>query len=147
MAELLRESPTKTIGVNVKQRQISQQTQLFRQVPGDVAMVQINAGDSTDRGIIRCRSAKHSVITAHIRSDPISGQIVRVRENSLFPGLKGNVGISDPRVFKPETRVDGHFLATVAELVRVVEELPVPNIADLDITEFAIANESRGNRE
>ncbi|PON73337.1 hypothetical protein PanWU01x14_058410 [Parasponia andersonii] len=52
MLELVRNSPTKPVGVDMEQCEIHKKPKLLGKVPGDVAMVEINAGDRTDLGVV-----------------------------------------------------------------------------------------------
>lgn len=47
--ELVRNSPTEPIRVYMEQCKIHKKTKLLRQVPGNVAVVEVNSGNCTDR--------------------------------------------------------------------------------------------------
>ena len=96
-------------------------------------MVEINAGDDSDVRIVWRRSAEDSDVVADIGSDPVSGEIERIREDRCFPGLESNVGRSEIRIRKFEARIYFHLLSAVAELVKVVQKLPLPDDADFRI--------------
>ena len=83
-------------------------------------MVEINAGDDSDVRIVWRRSAEYSDVVADIGSDPVSGEIERIREDRCFPGLESNVGRSEIRIRKFEARIYFHLLSAVAELVKVI---------------------------
>lgn len=68
----MRNGTTKAIGIDVKQCKINKQAKLLRQVTGDITMVEINAGDGSDRLVIRGKSAVNSSVVADIRSNPIT---------------------------------------------------------------------------
>lgn len=85
--ELVRDSTAEPIRINVEQCEIHQKTELLREVSGDVAVVEVDAGDGTDLGIIERRSAENSGVIADIGSDPVSGEIVGIGENGFLPCL------------------------------------------------------------
>ncbi|RYR07546.1 hypothetical protein Ahy_B05g074928 isoform D [Arachis hypogaea] len=66
---------------------ICEQAKLLRQVTSNVAMVEVNAGNGAGPVVIRCRCTEDSSVVAHLRTYPISGEIQRIRENSLLPCL------------------------------------------------------------
>lgn len=78
----------------MKQGQICQQPQLLRQVPGNVAVVEVDAGDDGERSVPRERGAEHPLVAADIGSDPVSGEVERIRNDSRLPCLQGNVGVA-----------------------------------------------------
>lgn len=135
----MRNSPAEAVGVDVEQCKISEQTQLLRQVPGDVSMVEINAGDGVDRRIVQSRRAEYPGVVTHGRSDPVDRKIVRIGENGLFPSLQRNVGVPLPRVLKHQRRIHGYILPSVTELIPVIQELTPPNVHDLGVSEVAMA--------
>lgn len=139
--ELVRNSSTKSIRIDVEQCQIRQQPELLRQIPGDVAMVEIDAGNSPNLRVIKRRSTENTCVVAHIRSSPIRGEIERVGENRLLPSLKRYVRISNTLILELEIRIDGDVLASVAEFILVVEELPVLDVQRFLVSERALAAE------
>lgn len=62
----------------MEQCKIGKQTELFREVSGNVAVVEIDSGDGTDFGVVQCGSTENAEVAADIRSDPIGGLIKRV---------------------------------------------------------------------
>ena len=71
----------------------------------------------------------------------------------MLPCLESNVGVSEARIGEGERRIDRHCLSSVAELVSVVQELPLLDVESLDVGESAIGGEmgllrtSRGEEE
>ena len=110
-------------------------------------MIEIDAGNSTNVGVVQCGSTVNAGVGADIRSDPISCLIQRVGQNGEFPSLKCNVGVSDPFVFENERWVDGNFLATVAELISIVQKLTLPDIESFGVREGAMADGGGGEAE
>lgn len=110
-------------------------------------MVEIDSGDGADLGVVQCGSTVDAGVAADVRSDPIGGLIQRVGQNGEFPSLKGNVGVSDPFIFEAERWVDGDMLATVAELVSVVEKLTVADVESFGVGEGAMADGGEGGGE
>lgn len=120
----------------MEQCEIRQKTELLRQVPGDVSVVEIDAGDDAEVRIFERRGAEDaSVAVADVGSGPVSGQIERIREDRLLPSLESNVGGSDSRVFEGERGIDGDVLASVAVLVSVVKKLAAGDEAGLGVGE------------
>lgn len=68
-------SAAESVGVDVEQCEIRQKTELLREVSGNVAVVEIDAGDGTDGGIVQCGRTVNAGVGADIGSDPISGLI------------------------------------------------------------------------
>lgn len=54
---------------------IREKSQFFGEVPGNVTVVEVDAADGADFGVVRCRSTINSSVVTHIRSNPISGEI------------------------------------------------------------------------
>lgn len=125
----------------MKQCQICEESELLREVPGDVAVVEIDAGDGQDRGVVRCRSAENSGVVANTRSDPIGCEVLGIGENSFFPSLESNVGCSETRVWEDQRWTNGHKLASVSELVSVVQKLSLLDVQSFGVGEAAIDGE------
>lgn len=106
-------------------------------------MVEIDAGDCFNVGVVRRRSTVNSGVVADIGSDPIGGEVHWVGKNGLLPRLKSNVSVSKTRVLELEIWVDGDALSSVAILVFVVKKLAMANVVYFRVGESAIANESR----
>lgn len=138
--EFMRHSPAEPVGVDVEQCKICKQPKLLRQVPSNIAVVEVNAGDGSDRAVVESRSTEHPGVAAHTRSDPVTSEIERVRENSLLPSLQCYVSISESRVLENQRRVYFHELTAVAELVAVVEQLAL-----LDVVSFGVGETSMGD--
>lgn len=102
-------------------------------------MVEIYPGDGTDPAVIRSAGAEHSGVVTDIGSDPVEGDVVGIRENGLLPSLESYVSASEPWILEDERRIYGDVLATVAELVAVVEELSA-----LDESDFVVGERSIG---
>lgn len=75
VSELLRNSAAKPVGIDVKQCEIREKAKFLREVAGDIAVVEVDAGDGTDRAIIECGCTEDSGVAAHLRSNPVNGEI------------------------------------------------------------------------
>jgi hypothetical protein len=144
--KLVRHSTTKPVRVYVEQCKINKQAQLLRQVPSNVTVVEINAGDGSDLVVIRCGSTENPSVVTDIRSNPIGGEIQGIRENSFLPSLQCNISISDSWVFENQRRVYGDFLTAVAELVPVVQKLPLPDVQGFSVSEASMGGDIDPNR-
>lgn len=58
--------------------EICKETELFREIAGNVTMVEVYAGNRPDFGIIECMSTEYSGVVTNSRSNPIGGQILRI---------------------------------------------------------------------
>lgn len=87
LPELVRDSPTEPIRVNMEQCEIHQQAELLREVAGDVAVVEVDSGDGVDLVVVERRSAENSGVVADFGSDPVGGEIHGIGENGLLPCL------------------------------------------------------------
>lgn len=85
--ELVRHGPTESVGVDVEQCEICKQPKLLWQIPSNIAVVEVNAGDRSDLVVVGRWSTEDPGVVAYLRSDPIPGEIERVGENSLLPSL------------------------------------------------------------
>lgn len=85
--ELVRHGPTESVGVDVEQCEICKQPKLLWQIPSNIAVVEVNAGDGSDLVVVGRWSTEDPGVFAYLRSDPIPGEIERVGENSLLPSL------------------------------------------------------------
>lgn len=63
-------------------------------------MVEIDSGDGTDLPVIKSFRTENSGVVTDIGSDPINSDIIRIRENSLFPSLKSYVSTTKPRILE-----------------------------------------------
>lgn len=142
--ELVRHSPTEPVGIDVEQCEICEQPKLLGQVASNIAVVEVNAGDGSDRAVVGSQSTEHSSVVADIRSDPIPGEIERVRENSLLPSLQCYVSISESLVFEDQRRVYFHELSPVTVLVPVVEQLALLDVEGLGVGETSMADNVAG---
>lgn len=104
-------------------------------------MVEINAGNRPDLRVIQRRSTENTCVVTNIRSKPIHSEIERIGENRLLPSLKSDVSISNPLILKYESRIDGYLLSAVAELIAVVEKLPL-----LDVKHFLVSESAGGGK-
>lgn len=143
----VRYGATEPVRVYMEQSQICQQAKLFRQIPGDVGVVEVDSGNCTDPRVVERRSTENSGVVADVGSDPVVGEIERIRENGLFPSLESYVGTSESRVFEGQRRVDGDILSAVAELVAVVQELPLSDEPDFMVGERAVGSDGERMRE
>ena len=50
--KLMRHSTTESVGVNVEESEIHKQAKLFWQIPSNVTMIEINASNRTDLGVV-----------------------------------------------------------------------------------------------
>lgn len=117
----------------MKHSEISQQAKFLWQVTSDVAMVQIDSGDGVYGRIGREIRTVDASIVAHDWTDPVGGEVVRVRQDSLPPRLERNVGVSEVSVGEGEGRRYGHSFPSVAVLVEVVQELAAADLTRLKI--------------
>jgi hypothetical protein len=67
----VRYSPTKPVGVDVKQCKIHQEAKLLWQVAGNITMVEINAGNCTDCLVVWSLRTENPLIVANLRPNPI----------------------------------------------------------------------------
>ncbi|CAN0879001.1 hypothetical protein LINGRAHAP2_LOCUS12787, partial [Linum grandiflorum] len=105
VAKRHRNDPAKPIRVQMQQRQICQQTQLRREIPRNISMVQINPGNNIQLRVIHRRGTKHSFIRAHIRPHPRGRHVGRIRINTLLPRLQRHIGILQPGILELQTRI------------------------------------------
>lgn len=94
------DNAAESVGVDVKQGDVSQQTELHGQVTGDVGMVEVNSGDDFEFGVVESRGAENSGVGTDIGADPIGCGVERVGINGLLPGLKGDESPSEPGIGK-----------------------------------------------
>ncbi|GMP57073.1 hypothetical protein CsSME_00021312 [Camellia sinensis var. sinensis] len=123
--------------VCVKQCQSYEESELLREVPGDAAVVKIDASDGQDRGVVRRRSAENCGVVANTRSDPIACEVLGIGENSFCPSLESNVGWSETRVWEDQRWTNGHKLASVAELVSGGQKLSLRDVQSFGVGEAA----------
>eukprot|EP00252_Welwitschia_mirabilis_P021758 TRINITY_DN5678_c0_g1_i1.p3 TRINITY_DN5678_c0_g1~~TRINITY_DN5678_c0_g1_i1.p3 ORF type:complete len:188 (-),score=6.52 TRINITY_DN5678_c0_g1_i1:1009-1572(-) len=82
----------------MEKRQIRQESELIRQVTGDIAVVEIDPGHHQNRRIVQRVGAEHSRVVTDPGPDPVRSEITGIAENRLLPGLQSNVGSSEPRI-------------------------------------------------
>jgi len=76
--ELVRHDSAEPIRVDVEQCEIGEEAELLRQVSGDVAVVEVDAGDDVDLRLVQGQAAEDAGIVADVGSDPVSGQVERI---------------------------------------------------------------------
>lgn len=91
-------------------------------------MVEINAGNGTDLGVVQRLRTVNTRVVAHIGSDPVGRELLRIREDGLLPCLQRYVSVSDTVILEDEGWVYGDILSPVTELVPVVEKLAFGSI-------------------
>ncbi|BAS70719.1 Os01g0180050, partial [Oryza sativa Japonica Group] len=97
-AEGGREHAAEAVGVEVEQREVGEQAELGGQVPGDVAVVEVDAGDGDLPAIPRQRRAEHAGVVAHVGAHPVGGEVAGVGEDGLPPPrLQRHVRVPHPR--------------------------------------------------
>lgn len=136
LGEALRDDPTEAVRVKVEECSVRQQAQLCGEVPGDVSVVQINAGDDTQGRVVECRGTKHSIVGTHMRADPVPSGIERVRVHGLLPSLEGDIGPPKPLVRESHLDVD-LVLEVLGEIIILLErqELTAGDVGRLGIGE------------
>lgn len=101
VVEALGKSSFEAVWVDVEQCEVGEEAKVLREVPWDVAMVEVNAGH---RGevvwVARGWGTKDPSVVAHLRAAPVSGEVLRVRGDGVLPGLEGNVSPVEPRVWE-----------------------------------------------
>lgn len=86
----------------MEEGQIGEEAELGREESGNVAVVEVNAGNHSEGSIGRRWCAVDSIVGADIRTYPVSGEVEGIREDGLFPCLEGNVGLLETWVLKVE---------------------------------------------
>lgn len=98
-------------------------------------MVEVDSGDGADDVVVRRRRADYAEVVADPRSEPVEGAVLGIGDNGLLPCLEGDVSAPNPGVLEHQAGVHRHILAPVSELVSVVQELPLPDVAGFGIGE------------
>jgi hypothetical protein len=98
--ECLGNDPTKPVGVDVEQSNFCQQTQLDRNVPGNVSVVKINASHNSERRVVKSPRAENTIVSTNVETNPIPRDVKRVRVDCLLPCLERNVCTSKPGIGK-----------------------------------------------
>lgn len=86
----------------MEEGEVGEEAELLREVPGDVGVVEVNAGDDSDGRAGRGRGAEDAGVGADVGAGPGGGEVEGVREDGGFPCLQGNVGLAEPGVFEME---------------------------------------------
>ncbi|KAL9265390.1 hypothetical protein AKJ16_DCAP22125, partial [Drosera capensis] len=91
------DGPTEAVGVDVEEGKISEETQLGREVPGNVSMVEVYAGyDTCGWGEEGGNGAEDAGVGTDIGSDPVACEVEWVGYDGGFPCLEGNIGSPEP---------------------------------------------------
>ncbi|THU52360.1 hypothetical protein C4D60_Mb10t03190 [Musa balbisiana] len=115
-------------------------------VPGNVGVVEVDAGDDGEGAVAGERGAVDAVVVADVGAYPVAGEVVGIGEDGLLPSLQSDVGGAKAGVGEVEGRVDRHPLAAVAVLVEVVQQLPPTDESGLGVREAMAAESSRSHR-
>jgi len=86
-------------------------------------MVEINAGDRKDGGVVEGGCTVNSGVVTNIGSYPVGCLVAGIRQNGLLPSLQGYVSVSETVILENKGRVYAHILSSVAKLVYVVEKM------------------------
>lgn len=109
----------------MEEGEVGEETELLWEVPGEVGVVEVDAGDDGEVGIVRGGGAIDAEVGAHVGANPVARQVLRVGEDGgALPRLQRNVGVSQPRVRELEARV--HRQAHTAALHGLVLSLIHP---------------------
>lgn len=98
VGEALRDDATEAVGVNVEERCFGQQAKLGREVPGNVAAVEVRPGHDVGGGVVGRWSANNAIVVAYIGAHPVAGEVVGIRIDGVLPGLEGHVGTTEAGV-------------------------------------------------
>ncbi|GER36123.1 receptor like protein 1 [Striga asiatica] len=88
------------VGVNVEEGEVSEEADLIREVPGDVAVVEVDSGDYPGGGVGGGWCAEDTAVRADVGAGPIGGEIERVGEDGELPRLEGDVGLPETGVLE-----------------------------------------------
>ena len=86
----------------MEEGQIGEEAELGREVSGNVAVVEVNAGNHSEGSIGRRWSTEDSIVGADIWPYPVFGEVEGIREDGQLPCLEGNVGLLETWVLKVE---------------------------------------------
>lgn len=90
---------------------------MFGEEAGDVAVVEVDAGDGEDGRVVERVGAEHAGVVADVGSDPVAGDVQGVGDDGLFQGLEGNVGGAEAGVGEGEVGRDNDSLSSAAAVV------------------------------
>lgn len=90
------------VGVEVDESSISQEPHFDREMASNVGMVQVQTGHNGQFFIVKRRCTEDPFVGANIFTFPIDCEAKRVGEDGLLQGLKSNISVFEPVVFKFE---------------------------------------------
>lgn len=127
----------------MEEGQVGEEAELRREVPGDVAVVEVDARDGRGGGVIRRRRAVHAGVAADAGAGPVGGEVHGVGEDGGLPCPEGNVGVAESGVVEFQRRVDRGRRSDAAAALR--EELAAADVPRLAVGQ-AWAGEARRGR-
>ncbi|CAI0553503.1 unnamed protein product [Linum tenue] len=85
LAERFGDDAAEPIGVDVEEGQICEEAELGGEVPGDVGVVEVDAGDDAELGVGQRRGAEDAGVGADGGAGPVGGEVERVGVDGLLP--------------------------------------------------------------
>lgn len=122
------DDPTEPVAVKVEKRSIAQQTELRREVAGNVSVVEINASNDTQGRIVWRHGAENAIVVAYSWPDPVPSGVVRIGVDGPLPGPEGNVGPFEPAV--GERLLDVELVHELRGPLLVLPEVPELSAGD-----------------
>jgi hypothetical protein len=104
LGQRLRQPPREAVGVEVQQRQVGEEAQLLRERGGQVAVVEVEAGDGERVRVVRRRRAEHAVVAAHVGPAPAARHVLGVVRHGPLQRLQRHVRLLQARVVRRRLR-------------------------------------------
>lgn len=94
----------------MEESEVAQQTELRWQVPSDIGMVKIDAGNDNQVRVVESRRAENPVVLTDARPYPIPGRVERVRVHGLLPRPESDVCSPEPGIGESLVHLDRVFI-------------------------------------
>ncbi|GER34258.1 ubiquitin carboxyl-terminal hydrolase [Striga asiatica] len=83
----------------------AQFSEVWRETAGYERAIEVDSGDCGREVVIWRGSAEDSGVVAHIASDPVGREVLRVGGDGEFPSLEGLVGLKESRVLELDLKI------------------------------------------
>lgn len=134
--DILRDDVVEAIRVDEEEGNVDQETKLCGEVPNNIDVIKVDAGDDIDQGIVRHHSTEDTMIVAHIRVDPIVNEVVEVGVHCLLSYPQSNIGTMEVGIGDGDIDLNiKHEVIREASLLQEDHELTVHDRGNINVGE------------
>lgn len=80
------------VGVDVDERDLVEEAELHGEVAFKVCSIEVDASNGMSGGVAERGGADDAIVGAHVVTNPIASEVVRVGDDGSLPGMERRVG-------------------------------------------------------